>query len=125
MMNGTPFWPNRDFFEEKVLFLETSEDKPTPKEVGYFLRNLGVQGILERINGLLIARPKSYTYEEKKELDNEVKKIVRKEFDQKELNIITNIDFGHTEPRHIIPFGVKLELESDSKKMSFVESLFV
>lgn len=30
-MKGTKFWPDKDFWKGKILFFETSEDKPTPK----------------------------------------------------------------------------------------------
>ncbi|MEX1308505.1 MAG: S66 peptidase family protein, partial [Eubacteriales bacterium] len=60
-LNGTRYWPGPDFFDGKILFLETSEDKPTPMQVGYMVRNLASQGILSRISGLLFGRPKDYT----------------------------------------------------------------
>jgi len=125
MMNGTFAWPNVEFFSGKILMLETSEDKPSPEQVGFILRNYGIQGILQSISGLLIAKPKSYSDLEKKELEDEVIKIVINEFSCTHLNIISNIDFGHTDPRHIIPLGINIELDSLKEHLTFTESLFL
>jgi len=124
MMKGTFAWPDLDFWNDRILFLETSEDKPSPLQVSYALRNYGIQGILTRISALMLARPKAYSKEEKLELESLVKKVVIGEFGRSDLNIIANADFGHTDPRHIMPYGIDLRLEPESEKMIFVESLF-
>lgn len=124
MMNGTFAWPKRDFWNDKVLFLETSEDKPTPSYVGYFLRNLGVQGVLQQVKGILIARPKLYTNEEKKELEEVIVDVVKSEFTRDQINIITNLDIGHTDPRHILPYGIDLELDPKEETLIFQERFF-
>jgi len=124
MMNGTFAWPHIDFWEDKYLFIETSEDKPTPEEVGFILRNFGVQGILNEIQGILVAKPKDYSIEEKKELDEEILKIVAGEFDVSDISIISNIEFGHTDPRHIMPLGIDLEIDPEHERLIFLEKIF-
>ena len=42
-MKGTDFWPIKDFWNNKILFLETSECKPTIEQVKWMLRNYGIQ----------------------------------------------------------------------------------
>lgn len=124
MMNGTLAWPGKDFWNDKILFFETSEDKPTPSQIGFVLRNWGMQGILPKLKGLLVARPKSYTDDEKAELDNEIKRIVVDEFECEELNIVTNMDFGHTDPRHLLPLGIDMKIDPVEERMIFTEALF-
>jgi muramoyltetrapeptide carboxypeptidase LdcA involved in peptidoglycan recycling len=63
------------------------------------LRNYGMQGIFSKISALLIGRPRGYTLEQKKSLENLILEIVTKEFNCKTLPIITNMDFGHTDPQ--------------------------
>ena len=46
MLNGTPGWPEPALWRGAVLALETSDDVPPPRQVGYWLRNLAAQGIL-------------------------------------------------------------------------------
>ena len=43
MLKGTRFWPKPEFFKGKILFLETSEDKPSPEIVKYELRKSSAQ----------------------------------------------------------------------------------
>lgn len=125
MMKGTFAWPQQDFWKSRVLFLETSEDKPTPEQVGYALRNYGVQGVLSRISGLIVGRPKAYSEEEKTQLESEILKIVVGEFGRSDLNIVTNLDMGHTDPRHIFPFGIDLFIDSETEEIRLVEEAFV
>lgn len=42
----TEVWPERDEWKNKILLVETSEEKPSPDLITYYLRNLGTQGIL-------------------------------------------------------------------------------
>lgn len=124
MMNGTFAWPNSEFFKNRIFFIETSEDKPSPNQIIQILRNYGIQNILREINGLMIARPKAYSRDEKDELDEGVRRVVIEEFGRKDLNIISNIDFGHTDPRHILPYGIDLELNPEKERLLFTEALF-
>ena len=124
MMNGTFAWPSAEFWNGRILMIETSEDKPTPAYVGYILRNFGIQGILPKLKGLLVAKPKAFSIDEKLELDQEIIKIVVGEFECRELNIIANIEFGHTDPRHILPLGVSMRIDPAKEELLFTESLF-
>lgn len=124
MINGTLAWPGRDFWNDRILFFETSEDKPSPEEVGFILRNFGVQGILQRLRGLLVAKPKDYSLEEKAALDREILKIVVGEFKCRDISIVSNIDFGHTDPRHIMPLGIMALIDPVDESISFTEPLF-
>jgi len=119
-MKGTAFWPKPSFWKGKILFLETSEDKPSPEQVKWMLRNYGSQGILSSISGLLIGRARDYNAEEKKALDVAVLKIV-KEFGRTDLPVVTNMDFGHTDPQQIMPLGIKAEIDCKKRRFRLVE----
>jgi len=124
MMKSTIFWPSLDFWNGKILFLETSEDKPGPDQVKYMLRNYGIQGVFNKISALLIGRPRDYSEAEKKKLDENVLQIVTTEFGQKHLPIITNMDFGHTDPQWILPLGIKAEINCPDKTFKLIEKIF-
>lgn len=117
MIRGTEYWPKLNFWKGKILFIETSEDKPSPNFVKCAFRNYGVQGILDQIVGVLVGRARDYTEEETKQLEENILKVVAKEFNHPEIPIITNMDFGHTDPQFILPLGIKAEI--DCKKKSF------
>jgi len=124
MLNGTKYWPKQDFWNDKILFMETSEEKPSPDYIKYAFRNYGIQGIFDRIKAILIGRARDYTDKEKKKLEKNVIDVVSKEFNHPEVPIITNMDFGHTDPQLILPLGIKAEVDCQNKKFRLTESIF-
>lgn len=121
-MKGTEFWPKPAFWKNKILFFETSEDKPSPTQVKWMLRNYGIQGAYDKITGILFGRARDYSNEEKEELNKNIIDVVAKEFNRPDIPIVTNMDFGHTEPQIILPLGIKSEIDSDNKKIYLTES---
>ncbi len=123
-LNGTRYWPEPEFFDGKILFLETSEEKPTPAQVGYMVRNMATQGILNRIDGLLFGRPKDYTEAEELELTDIVLDIFRVELNYTDIPVVFNVDFGHTDPKHVLPLGCRLRIDPKEKRLILLESPF-
>jgi muramoyltetrapeptide carboxypeptidase LdcA involved in peptidoglycan recycling len=124
MSKGTDYESRGDFWDGKIFFLETSEEKPAPAQVKYMLRNYGMQGVFDRIKGLIFGRPRDYSDEEKRQLDENILAVVRGEFGNKTMTIVSNMDFGHTDPQIILPLGVKAELNSDKQELKLIESPF-
>ncbi len=124
MLKGTAFWPEKEFWRNRTLFLETSEDKPPVKYVKYALRNYGVMGVFDRISGILIGRARDYTDEEKNQLEQVVLSVIKDEFGNSELPIVCNVDFGHTDPQVILPLGIRIEVDPENKQMKLLEEAF-
>lgn len=119
MIVGTEIWPEADEWNGKILLVETSEDKPEPALVKFYLRNLGAQGILNRINGIIVGKPQDEQfYEEYKE----VYRTVLNEFNCPSLPVIYNINIGHAAPTGILPLGIKYEIDLDNKIIRLLES---
>jgi len=123
-IKNTRFSPNDDFWNGKILFLETSEEKLTPEQVKYMLRNYGMQGVFDKISGLIFGRARDYSEEENKRLNDNILKVVNGEFGNKNIPIITNMDFGHTDPQWILPLGIKSEIDCDKKEFKLIEKIF-
>jgi muramoyltetrapeptide carboxypeptidase LdcA involved in peptidoglycan recycling len=121
-LKGTDFWPAKDFWNQKTLFFETSEDKPAIDQVKCMLRNYGVQGVFAKISAVLFGRARDYSPQEKEELDKAIKSVIADEFEQPDLPIVTNMDFGHTDPQFLLPLGAKAELDCENKKFKLTES---
>lgn len=124
MLNGTEYWPKPDFWNNKILFIETSEEKPSPDYVKYALRNYGIQGVFDKIQAILVGRARDYTEEEKNQLEKNIIDVVSKEFNHSEMPIITNMDFGHTDPQWILPLGIKAEIDCHKKEFKLIEKIF-
>ncbi len=123
-LKSTKYWPEEDFWNDKILFFETSEEKPLPHIVGYMLRNYGIQGIFNRVKGVIFGRPKDYSNDEKKILNNIVLSIIKNEFKSKGLPIVMNVDFGHTDPKVILPLGCMTKIDPIKKNITLLESPF-
>ena len=120
-LKGTRFWPAADFWSGKILFLETSEEKPAPVAVQRMLRNYGTQGILDRIVALLVGRARDYSPAEKEELDQRVMQIIVNEVRRSDLPVVTNMDFGHTDPQFILPIGIRARVDPREQRFVLVE----
>lgn len=117
MLCGTPGWPGPALWDGAVLALETSEDRPAPRQVGYWLRNYAAQGILARAAGLLLARPKGYTPEMVQELYRWVRRVLR-EAGRADLPVVANVDFGHTSPQLTLPLGAQVRLDPAARRVT-------
>jgi muramoyltetrapeptide carboxypeptidase LdcA involved in peptidoglycan recycling len=123
-LKGTKFWPQASFFDDAILFFETSEEKPPPERVGYMLRNYGVAGILNRAAGLLLGRPKDYTAADVTKLHDLVRRICVEEFRAEQLVIIADVDIGHTDPKWIVPIGGEAEVDPTIPAVRLTETPF-
>jgi muramoyltetrapeptide carboxypeptidase LdcA involved in peptidoglycan recycling len=120
-LKGTDFWASYDFWQDKILFLETSEEKPPVSNIRYMLRNYGMQGVFDKISALLIARAYRYSEEEKAELEQQILRVVRDEFGRADLPIVANMDFGHDMPQLIMPLGVMAEVDCVGRRVRLLE----
>lgn len=118
--NGTEVWPTLENWKDKILFFETSEDMPEPQYVTWYLRNLGAQGIFNVAKGIIVGKPQSEKYYEEYK---EVYRKVLKEFGRDDMPVLYNVNFGHSEPIGIIPYGIECELDIDNKKITLLESV--
>ena len=119
MITGTEIWPELNVWKDKILLIETSEEKPTPDYVLYYLRNLGALGILNVIKAVVVGKPQDEMYyEEYKEV---YKKII-KEFKCDNLGVIYNVNIGHAYPTGLLPLGIEYEIDFDNKTIKLKES---
>ncbi len=125
-LRGTDFWPDAAFWQDAILFLETSEDAPSPQAVLWYLRTYAALGILDKLSGILFARPGGGVDPETfAEYDKVLLQVVAQEEGLSSLPIITNMDFGHTDPMFVLPYGVQAEIDCDNQQLSIVESAVV
>lgn len=122
-LRGTDYWPDDSMWEDAILFLETSEDMPAPSSLMYVLRSYAAMGILSKLAGILFARPGGQMAQEKfKEYDDVLTTVVSGEMGLDSLPIISHMDFGHTDPVCVLPYGVLVEIDCDAQKILFLES---
>ena len=113
MTIGTDIWPNLSEWKDKILFIETSEMKPSPDEVIYFLRHLHALGVLNVINGIIIGKPKGETFYE--EYKTSFLKVIKDEAKLDNLPIMYNVNFGHSAPMCVLPYGLNATVDLNKK----------
>lgn len=119
MANGTEIWPTLAEWKNAVLFVETSEDKPSPDFVKWTFRNLAAQGILKVINGIIVGKPQGEKYYE--EYKAAITQVVVNEEHLDKLPVFYNVNFGHSKPIGIIPYGIKARLDCENKSIVLLE----
>lgn len=122
IMKGTRHWPAAEFWRDRIIFLETSEENLPISQVRHWLFNYGIQGVFDQAAGLLIGRARNYTTDKKAELDQVILDTVVHQFGARDLPIITNMDFGHTDPQWILPLGISAELDCEQKTFGLLEA---
>lgn len=116
---GTVLWPEETYWENSILFFETSEDKPTPEYLKGWLRNYGAQGILQKANGIIFGKPQDEAYAEEYK---DVIKQVMKEYHLEDVPVMCHMNFGHTEPKMILPYGARAAINCDEVSFTILDS---
>ena len=117
--------PSLDDFENVVLCTETSEEIPSADYVFRVYRALGERGILARVKGILVGRPKAWEFdkpqspEQKKEYRKNQREAVLKavRMYNPSVTVVQNLDFGHTDPQLPMPYGMKTKINLTEKKI--------
>lgn len=123
MLRGTDHWPEKNWFDGAILFLETAEPEFLPMYFARAIRSYGVMGILHQISAIILGRPGGNLPIEKfQHYYDSLLKIVTNEFGLKELPIIANLDFGHTDPIATLPYGLDAELNCSDGILNILES---
>lgn len=123
MLKGTSYWPDAETWKGAILFLETSEEAPDVTSFERWLRNYGSQNILQNLNGIIMGRPGGSVSDDKlHQYDDAILKIVRDELGLTDLPIITQMDFGHTDPMFVLPYGVEAEMDCASGAFRILEA---
>lgn len=116
---GTSLWPEESYWKDSILFFETSEEMPEPASIEYWLRNYGSQGILQKVKGIIFGKPQEEKYYA--EYKESIQRIM-KELELNNLPILYNLNFGHTEPKFVLPYGAMAEIDCDNNTFSILES---
>lgn len=121
MLKGTSLWPPLDYWNEAILFYETSEEAPPPATVTRWMRNFGAQGILGRIAGLIVGRPGGVPVERHDDYGAAIARVLA-EYGADRIPLITGLDFGHTDPMIVLPFGAEAEIDCNDASLSLTQA---
>ena len=125
MMRHAAAIPSLEQFADVVLMLETSEEIPPASYVLRVIRALGERGILARVRGVLMGRPKAWEFDKPQTAAKKaayraaqrevVVATVRRYNGQ--IPIVQNLDFGHTDPQIPMPYGGRARIDADKREI--------
>ena len=108
------------------MFLETSEEAPSPTVVARALRVYAAMGILKELSGIIFGRPGGDVPVERfDEYEEAILGVVVGEEGLGDLPLVTRMDFGHTDPMFVLPYGVEAEIDCGEERFSIVEGALV
>ena len=109
--------PNDEEWSRKILFLETSDMKIEPNVLRNILLEFKNRDILNLVNGVILGKPYDEVYYE------EYKEVYKDIFSDIDTPVLYNVNFGHSFPRCIIPYGVEAVVDYDNKKIVIEERI--
>src|SRR5699024_8862505 len=102
-----------------ILILETSEELPPAREVGWILRAMGERGLLSAVDAVLAARPPASNFDDRPDRPERDRR--RAEQCETVIEVVSRynpdavvcvgIPFGHTRPQWILPHGGHLTVD--------------
>jgi muramoyltetrapeptide carboxypeptidase len=113
---GTPYWPP---FEGAILFLEEVNMGPTAlRQIEESLAQCQQIGLFDAVAGLMVGKVNNLSAEEEGIFEG----LIRTYTAGKDLPILARVDLGHTDPRLVLPIGVRASLDSDRDRFSLDEA---
>lgn len=114
-LRGTAYWPA---MTGALLFVETSEEMPSPEDVDGILMDYENMGVFEQIAGLIVARPYGYTDDDKARLH----KVIVERTERFAFPVLADTDTGHTTPLQTLPIGCTAVLDSAANRFAITEA---
>ncbi len=110
--------PTVEEWKDKVLFIETCEEKINPEKLEIILNYFKEKKILEAVRGIIVGKPIDEVYYE------EYKDVYKKVFSDIDTPVLYNVNFGHAVPRCLIPYGISVTIDYDKKTITIDEPIF-
>ena len=106
-------FPSAEEWRGKILFIETSEEKPSPDEYRTYLESLKAAGVFANISGIIAGKPQDERYYD------EYKKILPEVVADSGMPILFNVNIGHASPRTALPYGALCTVDAGSQTITF------
>jgi len=106
-------------FENSIFFYEDIPEFFSPKQIEEVFTWLGNKGFLQKMNGIIIGKMcENGSFDQR----GEVIRGVCKDFGCSQLPIVYGLNFGHTAPMFVLPYGATAEINCEDMTFSILES---
>jgi muramoyltetrapeptide carboxypeptidase LdcA involved in peptidoglycan recycling len=108
-----------------VLLLETSEEMPPDEEVFHMLRNAGERGLLSQFPAIVVGTAKAWAHGQHTSVAERADYRARQQAAilravgqyNPAAMVVFDVDFGHTSPQWILPFGGALTVDGPARRI--------
>lgn len=114
-LRGSALWPD---LNGALLFLEISEEAPSPAAVDSYLTDLELLGVFDHAAGLLFGRPLRYPPAEVEPL----LEVVRRRTERSGIPVLADVDLGHADPMLTLPLGARAHLDATARDFRLLEA---
>ncbi|MPZ91130.1 MAG: hypothetical protein GEU68_05800 [Actinobacteria bacterium] len=104
-LKGSEWWLD---LEGALLFLETSEEAPSPAHVDGYLTDFEQLGVFDAVTGLVVGRPAYYEHDDIELLYH----VLHERTERAGIPVLANFDCGHTDPMATLPLGAEMQLDT-------------
>jgi muramoyltetrapeptide carboxypeptidase LdcA involved in peptidoglycan recycling len=100
-----------------ILFLETSEEAPSPAHVDAYLTDLEQLGVFDAAAALVFGRPYGY----RSELSEALRRVLRERTETAAIPVLADVDLGHTDPMLTLPLGRRASVDAGARRFELLE----
>ena len=107
-------------FTKAILFFEDIPSFFTAENITAFIKWLGEKGFLQVLNGIIIGKIcENNSFSQYGDI---IRNIISNEYGMQHLPVLYGLNFGHSSPTFIIPYGAEAEINCEDKTFSIVEA---
>jgi muramoyltetrapeptide carboxypeptidase len=116
---GTPYCPS---FKDSILYFEEVDEQPYT--VDRYLSTLRNAGIFDEIKGLIVGSMTDCT-EGKTQPSLTLEQVFGDYFKEIKVPIIDNLIYGHIPRKNTMPFGIKAQMDTETKEIEILEGCVI
>ena len=110
----------REDFKESIFFFEDIPECCDPDQMAAFFDWMGQNGYLQVLNGIIIGKMRSK--ESFEPYSAKIREIITDKYRMPDLPVLGGLNFGHTSPVAILPYGAMAEINTDDMDFAILES---
>lgn len=119
-LENTSLQLSAEDFRGKILFIEDIPEFFSPQKLSEFLDWLGKIGALRGLNGIVIGKANEKTdFIEQKAL---IRQIISRKYGLLQLPVLYGLNFGHSSPMTLLPYGRMAEIDCETRRFSILEN---
>ena len=116
---GTSIELTTEDFEQAILFVEDIPEFFDEASVQKFFFYLGEKGVLQKLNGSIIGKVnENWSFEERAKM---IRRVISEEYSCS-VPVLYDLNFGHSSPIFLLPYGAMAEIDCEKTTFSILEN---